>query len=135
LGQVTVHLTLTNARELVTSHLGNLAPEAVHTGEVEALIDTEHTPSVVPEALAGRLNLVWWRRETWRPDGRWGEAEVTEPVQVELFGRPATIEALVMGEQVRLGATVLTSTDLRWDAASGELLPYLGTWEQPVFRV
>jgi hypothetical protein len=53
--------------------------------------------------------------------------EVTEPVQVELFGHPATIEALVMGELLRLGAAVLTSTDLLWDAASGELRPYLGT--------
>jgi hypothetical protein len=89
----------------------------------------------MPEVLASRLNLTWWRRETWRPDRRWGIAEVTESVQVELCGRPATIEALVMGEQVRLGATVRTSTDLRWDAISGELRPYLGTWEQPVFRV
>ena len=78
--------------------------------EVEARIDTEHTPSVMPEALARRLDLVWGRRETWRPDGHWGEAEVTEPVQVELFGRPATIEVRVMGEQVRLGATMLTSS-------------------------
>jgi hypothetical protein len=98
MGQVPVPVTLTNARELVTSRLGHLALEAVHTCEVEALIDTEHTPSVVPQALAGRLNLSWCRRETWRPDGHWDEAEVTEPVQVELFGRPATIEALVMGE-------------------------------------
>jgi hypothetical protein len=107
----------------------------VHTCDAWALIDTEHTSCVMPEALAGRLNLTWWRRETWRPDGYRGEAEVTGPVQVELFGRPATIEALVMGEQVRLGATVLTSTDLRWDAVSGELCPYLGTWKHPVFRV
>ena len=127
MAQVSVLVILTNAREFVTSRLGGLLPEAVHTCDVEALIDTEHTPSVMPKWLARRLSLAWERRETWRPDGRWGEAEVTELVQVEVFGRTATIEALVMGKQVSLGATVLTSTDLRWDATRGAFRPYLGT--------
>ena len=33
------------------------------------------------------------------------------------------------------GATVLISTDLRWDATRGEFRPDLGTWEQSMFRV
>lgn len=134
MAQVPVHVTLTSAREFVMACLGRLAPEAVHTCEVEARIDTEHTPSVMPEPLVGRLNLNGWPREAWRPDGTWGEAVVTEPVQVKLFGRPATIEALVMGEQVRLGTTVLTSTDLRWDAASGEFRPNVGSGSSRCFR-
>jgi len=50
-------------------------------------------------------------------------------------GRHRGSGARRQGEQGRLGATVLISTDLRWDATRGEFRPYLGTWEQPVFRV
>ena len=50
MGQVTVRVTLTNARELVMARLGHLAPEAVHACEVEALADTGTLRSVVPPA-------------------------------------------------------------------------------------
>jgi len=49
MGQVTVHVTLTNARELVMSRLGHLAPEAVHTCQVEARVDTGTMRSVFVE--------------------------------------------------------------------------------------
>ncbi len=66
---------------------------------------------------------------------RWGEREVTEAVQVDLYDRPATIDALVMGRRVQLSASVLGQTALRYDKASGELRPNMGTWKRPVFRV
>jgi hypothetical protein len=50
-------------------------------------------------------------------------------------GRHRGSGALRRGEQGRLGATVLISTDLCWDAPPGAFRPYLGTWEQLVFRV
>jgi hypothetical protein len=135
MGQVSVHVTLTNARELVMSQLGRHALKSVHTCEVEALIDTERFYSIVPKSIAHRLGLAWFRQSAMHPDGRWGEGEVTEAVQVDLYDRPATIDALVMGKRVQLSASVLGQTDLRYDKASGELRPNIGTWKRPVFRV
>jgi hypothetical protein len=40
-----------------------------------------------------------------------------------------------MGHRVQLSASVLGQTDLRYDEASGELRPDVGTWKRPVFRV
>ena len=37
--------------------------------------------------------------------------------------------------KAELSASVLGQTDLRYDEASGELRPNIGTWERPVFRV
>jgi hypothetical protein len=54
--QVTVHVTLANARELVMARLGHLAPEAVHTCKVKALVDTGTLRSVVPPAVADALD-------------------------------------------------------------------------------
>jgi hypothetical protein len=40
-----------------------------------------------------------------------------------------------MGETVLLGATVLEGMDLVVDCARSRLVPHVGTWAQPVFRV
>ena len=136
MGQVKMQVTLRNAREEVMARLGHLPTDQVHTTTVEALIDTGTLRSVLPPAVAGRLGLVRLHRtEAQMADGRWGEAEVTEPFYVEIFDRPAATTALVMGEQVLLGATVLEEMDLVVDCARQKLVPNVGTWEQPVFRV
>jgi predicted aspartyl protease len=106
-----MRVTLTNARERVMARLGHLAPEAVHTTEVEAVIDTGTMRSVVPPTIADALGLVrMGRTEAQMADGRWGET-------------------------VLLGATVLEGMDLVVDCACGRLVPHVGTWAQPVFRV
>lgn len=139
MGQVTVRVTLTNARERVMARLGHLAPEAVHTVEVDALIDTGTLRSVLPPAVADALGLVrMGRSEAQMADGRWGEADLTEAVDVSLVAgipRSTTVPMLVMGETVLLGAIVLEGMDLVVDCARGRLVPNVGTWAQPVFRV
>lgn len=139
MGQVTMRVTLTNARERVMARLGHLAPEAVHTVGVDALIDTGTLRSVLPPAVADALGLVrMGRSEAQMADGRWGEADLTEAVDVTLVAgveRTATVPMLVMGDHVLLGAIVLEEMDLVVDCARGRLVPNVGTWEQPVFRV
>jgi hypothetical protein len=41
----------------------------------------------------------------------------------------------VLGEQILLGVIVLEELDLRVDCNRNRLVPYQGTWDQPVFRV
>jgi clan AA aspartic protease len=139
MGQVKLPVTLRNTRDVVMARLGHLAPELVHTIEVEALIDTGTLRSVVPPAIADALGLVRLRRTAAQmADGRWGETEMTEPVEIELLvgvPRIATVPVLVMGDHVLLGAIVLEETDLAVDCTRGRLVPNVGTWEQPVFRV
>jgi clan AA aspartic protease len=135
-GQVKALVTFRNAREVVMASLGHLAPERIHTYTAEALIDTGTLRSVLPPAVADHLGLLRLTRTgTQLADGRWGEAERTEPVYVELHGRQTVLEALVMGDHVLLGAMVLEGLDLVVDCARGQLVPNVGTWEQPVFRV
>jgi predicted aspartyl protease len=139
MGQVKVQVTLANVRELAMSQLGHLAPEAVHTCQVEALIDTGTLRSVVPPAVADALGLLRLRRsEAQMADGRWGEVDVCEPVQVRMVAgieRRHEESMLVMGETVLLGAMVLEGMDLLVDCARQQLVPNVGTLYQPVFRV
>jgi hypothetical protein len=86
--------------------------------------------------LADQLGLLRLRRTgTQMADGRFGEAEITKPLYVELYGRQTVTEALVMGEHVLLGAMALEGLDLVVDCSRGRLVPNVGTWDQPVCRV
>jgi predicted aspartyl protease len=139
MGQVKVPVTLRNTREVVMARLGHLPADQVHTYETEALIDTGTLRSVLPPAVAEALGLVrMYRTAAQMADGRWGEADLTEPVEVTLvLGVPRVTPEpmLVMGEQVLLGAMALEGMDLVVDCARQRLVPNVGTWDQPVFRV
>jgi predicted aspartyl protease len=139
MGQHTIAVTLCNAREVVLARLGHLSPEHVHTYETTALIDTGTIRSVLPPAVVDAMGLVrLYRTAAQMADGRWGEVDITEAVELTLeagIRRVTQVPMLVMGERVLLGATVLEDLDLLVDCARQRLVPNVGTWDQPVFRV
>ena len=62
MGQVHVRVTLTNYREALLAHLGQLPVDQVHHYETEALVDTGAMQCVIPPAVADRLGLLRLRR-------------------------------------------------------------------------
>ncbi|MGH7752967.1 MAG: hypothetical protein ACREN5_09135 [Gemmatimonadales bacterium] len=79
-----------------------------------------------------------WRRgytSARMADGRTEEVPITEQLDVELLGRTTTTQALVLGETVLLGAIVLEGLALAVDCRRKQLLPNLGTRDQPLVRV
>ena len=136
MGQVHIQVILTNYREALMARLGQLTPEQVHRYETEALIDTGAVRSVISAALADRLGLMRLRRtEAKYADGRVEEVDMTEVFTVEMLGRETEMSAMVLGEQILLGVTALEELDLMVDCNRNRLVPYQGTWDQPVFRV
>jgi len=135
-GQVPVQVILTNYREAVLARLGQLDASQVHRYETEALIDTGATQCVIPPAVADRLGLLRLRRTAARYVNDQGEeVDVSEVFTVELMGRQAHEDAMIIGTHVLLGVTVLARLDLRVDCHRNRLVPSQGTWDQPVFRV
>ena len=136
MGQVHVQVVLTNHREEVMVRLGQLASERMHRYETEALIDTGAVRSTIPAAVADRLGLFRLRRTDAKyADGRVEEVDMTEAIAIEILGRTAVTTAMVLGEHVLLGVMVLEDLDLMVDCNRNRLVPYQGTWDQPVFRV
>jgi clan AA aspartic protease len=136
MGQVHARVILTNHREEVMVRLGQLAPEQVHRYETAALIDTGAVRSAIPSAIADRLGLMRiGHTDAKYADGRVEEVDMTEAIVIELLGRRAVAVAMVVGEQILLGVTVLEDLDLMVDCTRNRLVPYQGTWDQPVFRV
>ena len=136
MGQVHVRVVLTNHREAVMARLGQLDASRVHRYETEALIDTGAVRSTIPAAVAERLGLFRLRKTDAKyADGRVEEVDMTEAVTVEILGRETEMNPMILGEQILLGVMVLEGLDLMVDCNRNRLVPYQGTWDQPVFRV
>ena len=136
MGQVHVRVVLTNHREAVMARLGQLDTSQVHRYETETLIDTGAVRSTIPAAVAERLGLFRLRKTDAKyADGRVEEVDMTEAVTVEILGRETEMNPMILGEHILLGVMVLEGLDLMVDCNRNRLVPYQGTWDQPVFRV
>lgn len=136
MGQVHVRVLLTNYREAILARLGQLDATQVHQYETEALIDTGAVRSAMPTAVADRLGLIRLRRtDAQYADGRVEAVDMTEVFTIEILGRQTETSAMVLGEHILIGVTVLEELDLMVDCLRQRLVPYQGTSDQPVFRI
>src|SRR5437016_2729508 len=118
------------------ARLGHLPPEQVHTYTTQGLIDTGATRSVLPPFVAERLGLIRLSRTEARyANGLLEEVDVTEPFLVAILGRETSDDAMVLGEDVLLGVTILEKLDLLVDCTRQRLIPNPAHPDQPVFRV
>jgi len=68
-------------------------------------------------------------------DGRREAVGVTEPLVVEIEGRDTLEEALVLGDEVIIGQTVIEKLDLLVDCVNRRLVPNPAHPDQPVSKV
>lgn len=136
LGEVTVKVKLTNAADLGLVRRRTMSLGEVHSYEAEGLVDTGCVSLVLPSHVVRKLALE--RRFTQvakYADGRREEVDVTEAVEVEIMGRQTLEEALVLGDKVPIGQTILEKMDLHVDCKGRRLLPNPEHPDQPVLSV
>jgi len=113
MGEVRVKAKLTNAADEALVRRGMLEPAQIRTCEADALVDTGATRTVLPPDIVARLGLGIRRRAVVvYADGRRETVGLTEPVIVELAARDTVDEAMVLGDDVLIGQTVLEKLDL-----------------------
>lgn len=123
-------------REAILARLGQLPADQVRHYETEALVDTGVMQCVILPAVADRLGLLRLRRTEARyVNNQVEEVDVSEVFTIEVMGRQAHEDAMIIGTHVLLGVTVLERLDLMVDCHRQQLVPHEGTWDQPVFRV
>jgi clan AA aspartic protease len=136
MGEVRVTARLTNAVDEALVRRGMLAPEQVRHCDAEALVDTGAVRTIVPPHIAERLGLgLRGQRMAQYADGRTESVSVTEPLVVELEGRDTLEEALVLGDEVLIGQTVLEKLDLFVDCQRRRVIPNPAHPDQPVTYV
>ena len=124
MAEVRVKARLTNAFDESLSRRGMLAADQVRSYEADAVVDTGATRTVLPPEIAERLGLaIRGQRFARYADGHREAVSVTEPLVVEIDGHDTLDEALVLGDQVLIGQTVLEKLDLLVDCDGRRFVP------------
>ena len=136
MGEVRVKARLTNAVDEELARRGALVLAEVRTLQADALVDTGAVRTVVPAPVAARLGLSTRGQQVAEyADGRRDVVGVTGPLIVELEGRETLEEALVLGDEVLIGQTVLEKLDLFVDCQGRRLVPNPAHPDRPVTKV
>lgn len=136
MGEIRVKVRLTNAMDESLARRGRLAERDVRSYEADALVDTGAVRSVIPVHIVERLGLEQrGQRVAEYADGRKESVGVTESIIFELLGRDTLEEALVLGDEVLIGQTVLEKLDLLADCQNRRLVPNPSHPDQPVTKV
>lgn len=136
MGEVKIPVVLTNATDHTLVRRGQLKAEEARSVQVEALVDTGAVNCVLPAFVADELGLERvFSQVAQYADGRCEEVDVTDAVLVDIKGRKANEECLVLGDEVLIGQTALEKMDLHVDCRSRRVLPNPAHPNQPVVKV
>jgi clan AA aspartic protease len=136
MGEVRTRTLITNAVDEALARRGQIAPHDVRSYEADALVDTGAVRSVLPPHVVEVLGLeLRGQRVAEYADGRKESVGVTESVIFDIGGRDTSEEALVLGDEVLIGQTVLEKLDLLEDCVSQKLVPNPAHPDQPVTKV
>jgi clan AA aspartic protease len=136
MGEGRVMVRLSNAADIALVRRNLMRPEEIRAVEADALVDTGAVTFVLPSLVVERLGLARpFKQVAEYADGRREEVDVTEPVFVELLGRHTVEEALVLGDEVIVGQTILEKADLYVDCRQKRLLPNPAHPDQSVLQV
>ena len=136
MGEVRTIVRLTNATDQVLARRGELAADEVHTYTADALVDTGAVRTVLPPHVADQLGLaIRGQRMVELTDGRKENVGVTEAVEIDINGRNTIEDALVLGDEVIIGQTVLETLDLLVDCKNIRLVSNPAHPDQPVVKI
>lgn len=136
MGEILVDVRLTNAFDVERAAAGLLPEEDVRSIEVAAVVDTGAVRSVVPRFVLHQLGVRTIGEEvTAYADGRTESVDLTAGILFDIDGRRTTDEALVLGNEVLIGQTILKKLDLLADCRNRKLVPNPDHPNQPVTKV
>jgi len=136
MGAVRVKVKLTNAIDEELVKRGLLNPNLLRMYEAEALIDTGAVRTAIPVEVCEHLGLRIRSQEIAKyADGRQETVGVTGPMIIEMEGRETIEAAMVLGDIVLIGQTVLETLDLLVDCKNQRLVPNPENPERAVLRV
>ncbi|MEG4284159.1 clan AA aspartic protease [Microcoleus sp. A006_D1] len=136
MGAVRVKVKLTNAIDEELVKRGLLNPNLLRVCEAEALIDTGAVRTAIPVEVCEHLGLRIRSQEIAKyADGRQETVGLTGPIIIEIEGRETIEAAMVLGDIVLIGQTVLETLDLLVDCKNQRLVPNPENPERAVLRV
>ncbi len=136
MGEVRVKVKLTNAFDEALERRGQIKKEEIRRYEADALVDTGAVSSVVPANVMKQLGVLSiGNRIAEYADGRKDRVQLTEPITFDIIGRETVESAMVLGDEVIIGQTVLEVIDMHVDCRNQKLIPNPAHPDQPVVKI
>ena len=136
MGEIRVKVKITNAVDDELARTGRLPKEQVRMYEADAMVDTGAVRSVIPPHVVQMVGAsIRGNRVAEYADGRMETVGLTGAIIFDVMGRDTLEEALVLGDVVLIGQTVLEKLDLHADCANRRLIPNPAHPDQPVSKV
>ena len=136
MGEVRVKVKLTNAFDEAMARRGKIGKEEIRRYEADALVDTGAVSSVIPQNVMKQLGVLSvGSRIAEYADGRKDRVDLTEPITFDIIGRTTTESAMVLGDEVIIGQTVLEVIDMFVDCVNRQLIPNPAHPDQPVVKI
>lgn len=136
MGEIRVKVKLMNLLDETRFRHGEMKKEDIRTYEADAMVDTGAVRSVIPTHVLQMLGVgTRGTRVAEYADGRKDTVDVSEGIIFDVFGRDTIEEALVLGDEVLIGQTVLEKLDLLADCVNRRLVPNPAHPDQPVSKV
>jgi len=135
MGEVRVKVKLTNSYDESRRQRGEISKDEVRRYEADALIDKGAVSSVIPANVVKLLGLLpRGRRVAEYADGRKDIVELTEPISFSIIGRETEEGAMVLGDEVIIGQTILEVLDLQVDCNNRKVIPNPAHPDQSVVK-
>ena len=136
MGEVRIKVMLTNAFDEATARRGQIKESEIRKYEADALVDTGAVSSVVPVNVMEHLGVLSvGSRIAEYADGRKDSVTLTEPITFNIIGRRTTENAMVLGDEVIIGQTILEVLDMQVDCRGQQLIPNPAHPDQPVVKI
>jgi clan AA aspartic protease len=136
MGEIRAKVLLTNAVDEALHRRKKLKKSQVRRYEADAMVDTGTVRPIIPAHVMEQLGVMSrGKRVAEYADGRKDTVPVTEPIIFEILGRDTQEEALVLGDEVLIGQTILEKLDLLADCANQRVIPNPAHPDQPVSKV
>ena len=136
MGEVRVKVKLTNTLDRALARRGKIGKDEIRSYEADALIDTGAVSSVVPPNVMRLLGLQSnGQRVAEYADGRNEVVDLTEPITFDIIGRETAEGAMVLGDEVIIGPTILEVLDMQVDCRNQVVIPNPAHPDQPVVKI
>jgi clan AA aspartic protease len=136
MGEVRVKVKLTNAIDEALERRGQIKKNEIRVYEADALVDTGAVSSVIPAQVMKQLGVqARLQRVAEYADGRKEIVDVTEPIIFDINGRETIEGAMVLGDEVIIGQTILEVLDLHVDCNQQRVIPNPAHPDQPIVKV
>lgn len=136
MGEVRVKVKLTNTLDRALARRGQITKDQIRTYDADALVDTGAVSSVVPDNVMRQLGLQSdGKRVAEYADGRNEVVDLTEPITFNIIGRETAEGAMVLGDEVIIGQTILEVLDMQVDCRNQQLIPNPAHPDQPVVKI